>query len=141
MSSTYYLFVYGSLRSGFKHPAYEYISRYFVLLGDAQVKGNLYDMGDYPAAIPENGDHYIIGELYRIKDEAEFSWALAQLDGYEGTDMEPDEKPEYRREITEVECQGQKQSAWIYWYNSDISGRPRIASGDVLKYLEEKKQH
>ena len=47
----YPLFVYGSLLSGFKSQAYEYISRFFNLVGKAKVKGKLYDMGDYPAAI------------------------------------------------------------------------------------------
>ena len=33
-----YLFVYGSLRSGFKSPAYEYISRHFILAFQAAFK-------------------------------------------------------------------------------------------------------
>ena len=48
----YQLFVYGSLRSGFKSPAYDYISRFFSLVGDAKVKGRLFDMGSYPAGVP-----------------------------------------------------------------------------------------
>ena len=78
------LFVYGSLRSGFHHPAYEYISRYFKLVDNAKIKGVLYDMGEYPAAIPTNEENFIIGELYTIINADEFSWAIAQLDDYEG---------------------------------------------------------
>lgn len=140
MPSTYYLFVYGSLRSGFKNPAYEYISHFFELIGVARAKGKLYDMGQYPAAVPGGENHYLVGELYRIKDEHEFSWAFGQLDDYEGLDMEPGETPEYRREITEVEFQEKKFQAWIYWYNASTEGCPIIESGDVLKYIQDKTQ-
>jgi len=57
-TAVHQLFVYGSLRSGFNAPAYEYISRYFQLVSTAKVRGVLYDMGDYPAAIPTNDDHF-----------------------------------------------------------------------------------
>ncbi|MBP7555451.1 MAG: gamma-glutamylcyclotransferase, partial [Chitinophagaceae bacterium] len=53
------LFVYGSLRSGFQSQAYEYMSRYFNLVGNGRVKGRLYDLGDYPAALPTTGDQFI----------------------------------------------------------------------------------
>ena len=46
----YKLFVYGSLRSGFRNPVYEYLTKYFHLMGEAVVKGKLYDLGEYPAA-------------------------------------------------------------------------------------------
>ena len=59
----YNLFVYGSLRSGFKSPAYEYISRFFSFVGDAKVKGKLFDLGAYPAGVPVSGENFITGEL------------------------------------------------------------------------------
>ena len=59
----YQLFVYGSLRSGFRSPAYEYISRYFDLVAEAKVKGELFDLGTYPAAKPTTKNKFIIGEL------------------------------------------------------------------------------
>jgi gamma-glutamylcyclotransferase (GGCT)/AIG2-like uncharacterized protein YtfP len=80
---SYYLFVYGSLLSGFQSPAYDYIRRYFTLISPAKIKGKLYDMGDYPAAVPATEDLFITGELYLIKNEPEFSWAMGQLDDYE----------------------------------------------------------
>ncbi len=134
----YYLFVYGSLRSGFQSPAYEYISRFFTLAGPAKVKGRLYDLGNYPAGVPTEEDAYITGELYRIREENEFSWAMGQLDDYEGVDAEAEEERMYRRDIADVFCDGQTVKAWIYWYNGDTSGRPVIASGDLLQYLRDK---
>jgi gamma-glutamylcyclotransferase (GGCT)/AIG2-like uncharacterized protein YtfP len=90
----YHLFVYGSLRSGFHSPAYEYISRFFDFVGNGRVKGKLYDLGSYPGGVPTKDDAYIIGELYHIRDESEFSWAMAQLDDYEGVDAEAGELPQ-----------------------------------------------
>ena len=81
--ASYFVFVYGSLRSGFQSDAYEYISRYFNLFGQAKVKGKLFDTGSYPAAIPVQEDFFIVGELYLIKNENEFSCAISQLVDYE----------------------------------------------------------
>ena len=139
-ANIFHLFVYGSLRSGFQSPAYEYISRYFNLVGEAKVQGALVDLGPYPAAVPLNDDHFIVGELYRIKNENEFSWALGQLDDYEGLNVEYDELPLYRREIVPVFLNDQPPvAAWTYWYNGDVSGKPIIPSGDLRIYLDQKK--
>ena len=136
---TYQLFVYGSLRSGFQSPVYEYISRFFTFAGNAKVKGKLYDMGTYPAGIAGNDDGFIVGELYYAKQESEFAWAIAQLDDYEGVLAEAGESPLYRRELTEVYINDQVTHAWIYWFNGDISDSPLIESGDLIQYLQQKK--
>jgi gamma-glutamylcyclotransferase (GGCT)/AIG2-like uncharacterized protein YtfP len=128
------------LRSGFNHPAYAYISNHFSLVGSAKVKGKLYDLGSYPAALPTKDEYYILGELYRLKEEQEFSWAIAQIDDYEGVNPEPGETALYIRKTATVYINDQATSAWIYWYNNDVSGKPLIASGDVLEYLQQKKQ-
>ena len=135
----YQLFVYGSLRSGFRSPAYEYISRYFDLVGAGKVKGQLFDLGTYPAAKPTNQNKFIIGELYRIRNEKEFTWAMGQVDDYEGVDVGFDETQLYRREITEVYIDNKITNAWIYWYQGDVSDKPIIESGDVLQYMDQKK--
>ena len=133
------LFVYGSLRSGFKSPLYEYISRFFTLLGEARVRGKLFDIGSYPAGIPTRDNTFITGELYKMNHESDFSWVMGQLDDYEGVNVEPDEMQLYRREITEIFLENKVSHAWIYWYNGDVSGKPVIASGDIIEYLQQKK--
>src|SRR5262245_13071179 len=135
----YHLFVYGSLRSGFRSPAYEYISRFFHFVANARVKGKLLDMGSYPGGVPTDEEAFIVGELYGIKDESEFSWAIGQLDDYEGVSVESDEVQLYRREITDVFVNDEMIRGWIYWFNGDVSERPLIASGDLMEYLQEKK--
>jgi len=137
-SSVFQLFVYGSLRSGFHSPVYEYISRFFKFIGEAKVQGKLVDMGSYPAGIPSSDESYIIGELYQAKNEHEFSWAIGQLDDYEGVAVEADEVQLYRREVTSVIFNNQVSNAWIYWYNGDVAGKKEIPSGDMLDYLNSK---
>lgn len=134
----YHLFVYGSLRSGFRSPVYEYISRFFKFIGDARVKGKLFDMGSYPAGVATTEESYIVGELYQAKNQHEFSWAIGQLDDYEGVSVEADEIQLYRREVVDVFINGETVKAWIYWYNGDVSSRPVITSGDLMEYLKKK---
>ena len=137
-TSSFQIFVYGSLRSGFHHPAYAYISKYFTLVSEAKVKGKLYDMGDYPAAVSVTENLFILGELYQINHIDEFSWAIAQLDDYEGLNTEEGEIPLYKREIVSVNTNDSNTLAWMYWFNGDVSGKPCIESGDVLEYMHRK---
>ncbi len=134
----YQLFVYGSLRSGFHHAAYHYLSKYFNLIGEAVVKGKLYNAGDYPVAKPTEEEKFIIGELYAINNAEEFDYAIGQLDDYEGLFPEEGELPLYKRETVTVILNNQKHAAWIYWFNGDVHGLEEIASGDVLQYMQEK---
>lgn len=128
------LFVYGSLRSGFRNPAYQYLSRYFSLAGPAVVKGKLFDKGTYPVAKATTEEKYIIGELYVINNPEEFSWIIEQLDDYEGVNGEEGEKPLYKRETVVAYQNNKPIEAWIYWYDGEVNGLPEIASGDVLQY-------
>ncbi|HMK04724.1 MAG TPA: gamma-glutamylcyclotransferase family protein [Ferruginibacter sp.] len=134
----YNLFVYGSLRSGFRNPVYNYLTKYFHLLGETVVKGKLYDMGEYPVAIPTAEEKFISGELYAINDPMEFSWAIAQLDDYEGLNTEAGEQPLYKREEVVAYQDGQPITAWIYWFNGNIGSQPEIESGDLMQYLQKK---
>ncbi len=132
------IFVYGSLRSGFQNPAYGYISKHFTLTGHAKVKGKLYDLGSYPAAVPTEEESYIIGELYAHKKPAEFSWAIGQLDEYEGLTPDEDDVQLYERKRVTVYCNDTTTEAWIYWYTGQIDDQPVIPSGDVFDFIHQK---
>jgi gamma-glutamylcyclotransferase (GGCT)/AIG2-like uncharacterized protein YtfP len=133
------LFVYGSLRQGFNHAAYDYITQYFELKGMGKAKGRLYDLGEYPAARPATDSFHVVGELYTIKEPDEFEYAIAQLDDYEGVAPEYDQQSWYIREVTDILMDdGQIRQAWIYWYTGDTSGKPEVVSGDVLQYIQSK---
>ncbi len=139
-TNSYNIFVYGSLRSGFRNPAYEYLTRYFKYSGEAFVKGKFFDAGTHPVALPTNEEHFILGELYNINSLEEFSWAFEQLDDYEGLNAEPGEIPLYKRALVEVFQTSETTTAWIYWYNSSVEGMPEIETGDVMLYLQQKNQ-
>ena|SRR5215831_583605 len=132
------LFVYGSLRSDFKSPAYQYVSHFFSFIGNAKVQGKLFDLGSYPAAVPVNDEYFVTGELYTIRHASEFPWAIGQLDDYEGVSVEPDEIQLYKRELVNVFINDTTVTAWIYWYNGNVEGRPLIESGDLIQYLQQK---
>jgi gamma-glutamylcyclotransferase (GGCT)/AIG2-like uncharacterized protein YtfP len=136
-ATTYQLFVYGSLRSGFRNPAYQYLTQYFHLLGEAVVKGKFFDKGPHPVAIPTTDESYINGELYLFNNPDEFKWVIEQLDDYEGLNVEAHETPLYKRELVTVFKEGVSSQAWIYWYNGSVEGMKEITTGDVLKYLQE----
>ena len=134
-----FLFVYSSLRVGFQSPLYEYIRRYFTFEGHAKVKGVLSDLGTHPVATPTSENYFINGELYKINNENEFSFAIGQLDDYEGVNPEEGETPSYKRELTQVFREdGSQGNAWIYWYKGNVEGKPRIESGDVNVYVQSK---
>ncbi len=128
------LFVYGSLLSGFKNSAYEYIRRYFRLMGHASVKGTMYDMGDFPVVCPVDTGRVIQGELYEIINPNELSYAMAQLDDYEGLYPEEGQEVYYEREAVDINFNGETFTAWVYWYNRDVSDKRIVESGDMRTY-------
>ncbi len=134
-NSTQFLFVYGSLHSGFKNPAYDYLSQYFELVGTALAKGLLFHNNEFPIAVPVDGEYFIKGELYRIKNDAEFDWAMAQLDDYEGLNVMPGETSLYKRSITTAITDVGTEAAWVYWYNGNTQGMQQIESGNVFDFF------
>ena len=135
---TPFLFVYASLRSGFKNPAYAYITQFFERIGEGEVDGQFYLQHNIPVAVPSHKGK-ITGELYALKDAGMFNWAMCQLDDYEGVDVETDEVQLYRRCASQVFFNDETIQAWIYWYKGEIAGKPEITSGDMLEYFATKK--
>lgn len=135
-----YFFVYGSLRSGFSSTAYNYISKYFTLIGLAKTKGILYDMGDYPVAKPTNEEKFVVGELYKINNPEAFDFVFAQLDDYEGTN--DSEINNYIRTLTNVFIDDKNIDAWVYWFNGTVNEKQIVSSGDVFDFFKLKnKKH
>ncbi len=130
-------FVYSSLRKGFNQPAYEYIAKYFEFVCNARIKGILSDSGNMAIGTPCKENKFIIGELYKLKNDRDFEWVFAQLDGYEGVSSTPDEPVLYRREIgTVLQDDNQVSESWVYWFNGDVRSMPVIESGDIFEYYK-----
>ncbi|NJN14233.1 MAG: gamma-glutamylcyclotransferase [Planctomycetes bacterium] len=107
------LAVYGLLRRGERLSG---ILRESRLLETTTLPGfDLYDLGDYPAAVPGTGG--ITVEVYELPGDS----LLALLDEAEGVHEVP---PLYRRE---------RVGEWhLYLYARPLVGSPRIPSGDWL---------
>jgi gamma-glutamylcyclotransferase (GGCT)/AIG2-like uncharacterized protein YtfP len=129
------LFVYGSLRSDFQLPVFQYISKCFALEGEAKVRGFLYDLGDYPAAIPTSDEAFITGELYKAKNDSDFLYAIKQLDAYEEVNSTDFTTSLFSRKIAEVIFHHTIVNAWIYWYNRDLRNKTLIPSGDIMNVM------
>lgn len=131
-----YLFVYGSLRKGFHHENYQYISDNFEYIQDATIQGKLYNIGEYPGAVPTDENYFIKGELYKAKSTAKFNWGIGQLDDYEGLSVEQGEIPLYQRKLTSV-VEDENIQTWVYWYNLPVDHLKLIESGDYLKFIQD----
>lgn len=89
--------------------------------------GVLYDLGRFPGAVP--GDQEVRGELFRLHDPQ--VWAV--LDAYEGYETGRGEASLFvRRQIELREPAG--RTAWVYWFDGNPAGRPRVPSGDWAAY-------
>lgn len=128
--------MYGTLRSAVFSPVSSLIADDIRWKGDASVEGKLYDIGNYPGAIPSKGNSIIRGELIEITDAPRI---LKILDRYEGCDGQHPDEAEYmrKRELVRL-ADGSVVEAWIYWYNLPVKGKRRIRNQDYLKYLRKK---
>lgn len=99
--------------------------------GPGTFPGILYDLGSYPAAVPDREGGLVTGELYRLRQPEQI---LPLLDRYEGcTDMDGSET-NYRREVKPVQLpDGESVQAWIYLYNRPTAGLKVIPGGDYLE--------
>jgi len=93
-------------------------------------QGCLYDLGRFPGAVPGTGT--VQGELFRLSESE--VWTI--LDRYEGYEPGQEETSLFVR--TEVQLQApDDQTAWIYWFNGDPTGHPRVSSGDWAEYVQQ----
>lgn len=121
-----YLFVYGTLRGDTGHPAADLLERRARAVGYGLLRGRLYDLGAYPAAVrsPEPR-HRVRGIVYRMEPGLR-EVLLSELDAYEGA--------EYRREVATVRLEsGESVSAWVYLYARTPPPGRVIRGGDYRR--------
>ena len=123
------LFAYGTLMTGFSRRP---LLGAAILEGRGCVRGSLYDFGEYPGLVLDDGG-WVTGELYRISDLAS---RLACLDAAEWYDpADPAGSPYVRRRVP-VQLAGRSSSeAWVYLYNGPPGRGPCIDSGDWRAHL------
>jgi gamma-glutamylcyclotransferase (GGCT)/AIG2-like uncharacterized protein YtfP len=127
------IFVYGTLRRDPAHDLYHLLARHGRFIGDARVRGRLFDLGSYPGMTLDDDNGYVSGELYEITSN--WPHVIARLDDYEGCTAADPEPHEYRREVvTALPSAGEPVTAWAYILNRDPGGLPAIESGDYLSW-------
>jgi gamma-glutamylcyclotransferase (GGCT)/AIG2-like uncharacterized protein YtfP len=126
------LFVYGTLMStavGDQGAAQRArLLREARLLGAATIRGQLYDLGDFPGVILEDDANSIVyGELVRLNDA---DTALAWLDQYE--EISPGGSPSdlYRRVRTVASLAGgERILCWTYELRGPANGLKVLSEG------------
>jgi len=123
------IFVYGTLLKGLQRE--RALSR-SELIGSAYIKGELYDLGRFPAL--KEGEEKVYGELYEINEQT-----LFRLDQIEAYDPDNHQDSLYLRIKTQVSLIHGEETidAETYFYNRSVEGRStKITSGDYRKYLD-----
>jgi gamma-glutamylcyclotransferase (GGCT)/AIG2-like uncharacterized protein YtfP len=124
LSSHPYLFVYGTLKSGFENRYAQRLRREARLLGRAHMPGRLYRIRWYPGMRPPRDPKDLVtGELYRLLQPSK---TLEVLDEYE---------EEYARELHRATLEksgenGQQFRAWVYMYRQRLPEDRYVESGE-----------
>ena len=106
------LFVYGTLRRGFRlHHHLKRMGAEYVAAG--KVQAELFDLGEFPGARKSSKPGKTIeGELYRLHGVQKSLKVLDQVEGFS-----PRSPGRFQRATTEVTVpNGEQRLAWIYWY-------------------------
>lgn len=109
------LFVYGTLRRRSAHPMARWLRLNSEFLGEAQVAGELIDLGGYLGLIAtKHPKKTVPGDIFRLRNpEAAFK----RLDRYEGCGNGHSRMAEYVRVCMKIEIHGKWKSAWLYLHN------------------------
>ena len=128
-----YLFLYGTLIPSQATDEMAGLVRRLRRIGPADVRGHLYDMGEYPGAILDpSSNTKISGEVFEITDKQN---VLPALDSYE--EFEPDnlEGSLFIRTRSPVTLSdGRQLQCWMYVYNKNPGAAPLVVGGDYEKY-------
>lgn len=121
-----HLFVYGTLLPDQAPSELMPIVQELRSLGNATLHGaRLYDLGEFPAALPVRRASVVHGKLFELPARA--GALLNSLDVYE------EAKPPnglFRREVSLVRLPGGRRTrAWVYYYNRTVGDARPIPSG------------
>jgi gamma-glutamylcyclotransferase (GGCT)/AIG2-like uncharacterized protein YtfP len=117
-----YLALYGSLMQSMGGLRNFCQQNELKFIDQCQIKGCLYDLGDYPGLVLGGGS--VIGELYQVTDHS----ILKKLDAYERFYPDNQKNSLYLR--IKVELIHPDQHAWVYAYNQPVDSAEKIESGD-----------
>lgn len=130
-----YVFVYGTLRSGFDNPGRDVLTTHGRFVGEARAEGRLHDLGAYPGMVVAFDEGWTVrGEVHELVHEPERG--LTRLDRYEGA-RGSDPLPYERRKVPIRLADGDTLEAWTYVWTEDPPAGSLVESGDWVEHLEE----
>jgi gamma-glutamylcyclotransferase (GGCT)/AIG2-like uncharacterized protein YtfP len=119
-----YLFAYGTLIPGCEPASMTSVCSRMALVGEATVRGALYDLGSFPGVV--EGDGVVRGIVLRVPPDA---WAA--MDAYEGCPLPGGEDGLFKRIMTRATlANGETLDCWVYVYARDVRGHRIVESGD-----------
>ena len=127
--SKHLVFIYGSLRRGSERAmSITFPDARFI--GDARVRGSLYDFGPYPGLMLDGSNSTVTGEAYEVDDQL-----LEALDDFEMSSN-------YHRKPVEISFAAETRTGWTYEPNPQCYPLVTpITSGDWLEYSRKTRDH
>lgn len=123
-----FLFFYGTLLPHRAPPEIASTVRQLRRIGKGQVRGWLYDLGEYPGAILARNGPVIQGQVFQLPDDPD---VLKRLDEYEGFDPSHPAGSLFVRKRSLVALQnGKKVGCWVYAYNRQPGIAANVTNGD-----------
>src|SRR5579859_263506 len=113
-----YVFFYGTLLPRLAPPEIEPTVRKLRRVGPGFIRGQLFDLGDYPGAILTRSGPPIKGLVFEIPDAPEI---LERLDEFEGFDPSNPESSLFVRKRRHAQLEnGRRVFCWVYAYNGPL---------------------
>jgi gamma-glutamylcyclotransferase (GGCT)/AIG2-like uncharacterized protein YtfP len=129
-----HLFVYGTLLPELASAAGRELLGRCARVGRGSLPGRLYDLGDYPALVPEPAaPGRVVGQVLRLPER---EGVLGKLDRYEAFDPADPAGSLFLRLPCDIDLDdGSRLACWVYVYNRDPGGATPIPGGDYLNWL------
>ena len=127
-----HLFLYGTLLPSEAPKEIASIVKRFRRLGSAQVRGRLYDFGEFPGAVLDSSSRTMIhGELVALPSDQRM---LDLLDRYEEFDPTDPKKSLFVRKKAKIRmANGSSREGWIYVYNRHPGKAKLVRGGDYVR--------
>lgn len=129
--STPLLATYGTLMRAFDAQARLGVEGQLSYVGTCEWTGVLYDLGRCPGAV--SGAGCVQGELFRLASPS--VWPV--LDDYEGYAPARPSASLFVRRRTPLRRPADR-TAWVYWFNGDPAGAPRVPGGDWAAHVRDR---
>ncbi len=119
------LFIYGTLLPGQEPDRLKAVCARLNMRGRAVLRGNLYDLGEFPGLVLNDGGE-VHGVLAKVPGDL---WPV--LDDYENCPGPGLDDGLFLRVIASAQMDdGTEVPCWVYVYGRSVAGRAEIASGD-----------